>query len=68
MNQNSSSDGGAFEHLLIILSDGRNIFSEGEKKVKNAIKRARLERMFIIYIIIDNPTNKVKNFYSCFND
>lgn len=59
MNQNESSDAGLFEHLLIILSDGRNIFSEGDKKVKNAIKRARLQRMFIIYIIIDNPTNKV---------
>lgn len=59
MNQNSSADAGLFEHLLIVLSDGRNIFSEGEKKVKNAIKRARLQRMFIIYIIIDNPTNKV---------
>lgn len=59
MNQNSSADGGLFEHLLIILSDGRNIFSEGDKKVRTAIKRARLQRMFIIYIIIDNPTNKV---------
>lgn len=62
MNQDSTSDGGLFEHLVIILSDGRNIFSEGEKKVRNAIKMARMQRVFVIYIIIDNPTNKVKHY------
>lgn len=56
-----SSDNGIFENLLIVLSDGRNIFSEGEQKVKNAVKLARLQRIFIVYIIIDNPENKVKN-------
>lgn len=55
----ASSDNGIFENLLLVLSDGRNIFSEGEKKVRNAIKLARLSRMFIVYIIIDNPENKV---------
>lgn len=55
----SSSDNGIFENLLLVLSDGRNIFSEGERKVRNAIKLARLSRMFIVYIIIDNPENKV---------
>lgn len=54
-----SSDNGIFENLLLVLSDGRNIFSEGEKKVRNAIKLARLQRIFIVYIIIDNPENKV---------
>lgn len=63
MNQEDpSSDNGIFEHLLIVLSDGRNIFSEGEERVKNAVKMARLQRMFIVYIIIDNPENKVRNF------
>lgn len=61
MNQEDpSSDNGIFEHLLIVLSDGRNIFSEGEKIVRNEVKRARLQRMFIVYIIIDNPENKVR--------
>lgn len=56
----SSSDNGIFENLLLVLSDGRNVFSEGEKKVRNAIKLARLSRVFIVYIIIDNPKdNKV---------
>lgn len=53
-------DNNLFENLLLILSDGRNIFAEGEEKVKNAIKLARLQRIFIVYIIIDNPENKVK--------
>lgn len=60
MNQeDAASDNGVFEHLLIVLSDGRNIYSEGEQKVKNAVKMARLQRMFVVYIIIDNPENKV---------
>jgi len=52
-------DNGLFENLLLILSDGRNIFSEGAQKVRNAIKLARLQRIFLVYIIIDNPDNKV---------
>lgn len=56
----ASSDNGIFENLLLVLSDGRNIFSEGEKKVRNSIKLARLSRIFIVYIIIDNPENKVR--------
>lgn len=58
----SSSDNGLFENLLLILSDGRNIFSEGEQKVKNAVKLARLQRIFVVYVIIDNPENKVWKF------
>uniref|UniRef100_A0A182PZR4 Midasin n=1 Tax=Anopheles farauti TaxID=69004 RepID=A0A182PZR4_9DIPT len=54
----SSSENGVFEHLLLVLSDGRNIYSEGEKEVKNAVKLARLQRIFIVYVIIDNPDNK----------
>ncbi|XP_055612031.1 midasin [Uranotaenia lowii] len=54
----ASSDNGIFENLLLIISDGRNIFSEGEKKVKNSVKLARLQRIFIVYVIIDNPENK----------
>uniref|UniRef100_A0A1A9WWJ4 Midasin n=1 Tax=Glossina brevipalpis TaxID=37001 RepID=A0A1A9WWJ4_9MUSC len=52
------SDNGIFENLLLVLSDGRNIFSEGKTKVKNSIKLARLQRIFLVYIIIDNPENK----------
>ncbi|XP_059609312.1 midasin [Phlebotomus argentipes] len=52
------SGNGIFENLLLILSDGRNIFSEGEQRVKDAVKLARLQRIFTVYIIIDNPDNK----------
>lgn len=52
------SGNGIFENLLLVLSDGRNIFSEGEQKVKDAVKLARLQRIFTVYIIIDNPENK----------
>lgn len=55
----SGSDNGIFENLLLVMSDGRNIFSEGEQKVRNSVKLTRLQRMFIVYIIIDNPENKV---------
>uniref|UniRef100_A0A1B0BG86 Uncharacterized protein n=1 Tax=Glossina palpalis gambiensis TaxID=67801 RepID=A0A1B0BG86_9MUSC len=54
----TSSDNGIFENLLLILSDGRNIFSEGKTKVKNSIELARLQRVFLVYIIINNPENK----------
>ncbi|CAD7078669.1 unnamed protein product [Hermetia illucens] len=47
-----------FENLLLIISDGRNIYSEGEQRVKHAIKLARLQRIFLVYVIIDNPENK----------
>lgn len=53
-NQRASSDNAK---LLVILSDG--IFSEREE-VNYAIRRARLVNIFIVFIIIDNPNNKVK--------
>lgn len=59
-NDAGSSDNGLFENLLLVLSDGQNIFSEGPQKVRNAVKLARFQRIFIVYIIIDNPENKVR--------
>lgn len=41
--------------LLIILSDGRGILSEGQSVVKTAVRRARLAGIFIVFVIIDNP-------------
>ena len=43
------------EKLLIIVSDGRGIFSQGRAQVAETIKRARSRGIFIILIIIDNP-------------
>ncbi|KAJ0174061.1 hypothetical protein K1T71_010207 [Dendrolimus kikuchii] len=44
--------------LLVIVSDGRGIFSEGETKVLQAVRRARQQGIFLVYVIIDNPANK----------
>ncbi|XP_075233650.1 midasin [Lycorma delicatula] len=44
--------------LLVIVSDGRGIFNEGESKVRAAVRRARLQGIFMVFIIIDNPQNK----------
>lgn len=45
--------------LLLIVSDGRGIFSEGEAKVCQTVRRVRQQGIFMIYLIVDNPTNKV---------
>jgi len=44
--------------LLIIVSDGRGIFSEGETYVQQAVRRAKLSNIFMVFVIIDNPENK----------
>lgn len=55
-SQPTSSDNAK---LLVVLSDGRGIFSEGTEKVNRAVRRARLEDIFLVFIIVDNPINKV---------
>jgi midasin len=44
--------------LLIIVSDGRGVFSEGETIVRQAVRRAKLANIFMVFVIIDNPENK----------
>lgn len=41
--------------LLIIVSDGR-LMSEGTELVKGTIRRARENGIFIVYLLLDNPT------------
>lgn len=41
--------------LLIIISDGRGVFSEGEMCVQQAVRRTTLSNIFTIFVIIDNP-------------
>lgn len=55
-SQRTSSDNAK---LLVVLSDGRGIFSEGKEKVNYAVRRARLLDIFLVFIIVDNPINKV---------
>lgn len=45
--------------LLVIISDGRGIKCEGPDYVKNAIRAAKLIGIFIVFIVVDNPTSKV---------
>ncbi|XP_011696637.1 PREDICTED: midasin-like [Wasmannia auropunctata] len=54
-SQRASSDNAK---LLVVLSDGRGIFSEGKEKVNCAVRRARLVDIFLVFIIVDNPINK----------
>ena len=44
--------------LLIILSDGRGIFYEGMETVRNAIKKAMQEQIFIVFLLFETPSNK----------
>lgn len=44
--------------LLVIVSDGRGVFSEGEMIMRQAVRRAKLANVFMVFIIIDNPENK----------
>lgn len=45
--------------LLIIISDGRGVFSEGLEKVRIAVRRATDLGIFLVFVIIDNPKSKV---------
>ncbi|XP_066248350.1 midasin [Euwallacea similis] len=44
--------------LLLIVSDGRGVFSEGESYVCQAVRRAKLSNIFTVFVIIDSPENK----------
>lgn len=48
--------------LLLIVSDGRGLFMEGMEVVMSAVRQAREANVFIVFVIIDNPQNKVRNF------
>lgn len=44
--------------LLMIISDGRGLFSEGENQLKTKIKQIYESGLFIVFLILDNPENK----------
>nr|DBA26506.1 TPA: hypothetical protein GDO54_010752 [Pyxicephalus adspersus] len=56
--QLSQSTNPETSQLLIIVSDGRGIFVEGKDRVTNAVQAARNANIFIIFLILDNPTSK----------
>lgn len=47
--------------LLLIVSDGRGLFLEGMEVVKAAVRKARHANVFLVFVIIDNPQNKVRD-------
>lgn len=56
-----SSSSSEQAQLLIIVSDGR-VMSEGPDRVKQAVRRARLSGIFMVFVIVDNPESKVTTF------
>ncbi|XP_034939027.1 midasin [Chelonus insularis] len=44
--------------LLVVLSDGRGVFSEGSDYVNQAVRRAKLANIFLVFIIVESPLNK----------
>ncbi|XP_050309360.1 midasin [Anthonomus grandis grandis] len=44
--------------LLLIVSDGRGIFSEGKAYVTEAVRRAKLANIFVVFVVIDSPNSK----------
>ena len=59
MGNISSRDSTLSSNLLLILSDGRGLYLEGSEIVKAAVRRASEKGIFIVFIIMDNPLNKV---------
>lgn len=63
-NSHTTSDNA---RLLVVISDGRGIFSEGADYVNRCVRRAKLANIFLVFIIVDNPTNKASSFFFFFN-
>ena len=45
--------------LLLIVSDGRGLFMEGLEAVRHAVRQAREASVFLAFVILDSPNNKV---------
>lgn len=43
--------------LLLIVSDGRGLFNEGEECVRQATRKLTNQGIFIVFLILDNPAN-----------
>ena len=46
--------------LLLIVSDGRGMFTDGMDVVNKAVKRANEAGIFMVFVIIDNPDTTVR--------
>ena len=45
--------------LLLIVSDGRGLFSHSMDVVNEAVKRANEAGIFMVFVVIDNPETTV---------
>ncbi|XP_051781409.1 midasin isoform X2 [Erpetoichthys calabaricus] len=44
--------------LLLIVSDGRGLFLEGKERVTAAVQGIRSARVFVIFVVLDNPNSR----------
>ena len=58
--QHGSSGNPDTSQLLLIVSDGRGLFLEGMEVVKTAVRQAREANVFLVFVVLDNPLNKVR--------
>ena len=54
----SSMSSSSTAQLLLIVSDGRGLFSEGTECVLQSIRRAKQSGLFMVFVIVDNPDSK----------
>ena len=71
LGSNARSTDADLAQLLVIVSDGRGVSSEGEAAVRTAVRKAKHQQIFMVFVIIDNPDSKVRihlyNFWSSRN-
>lgn len=58
LNQAQSFSTAFNAKLLIIVSDGVGVFSEGESTIEKAVRRAKLLNIFMVFVIVDSPEKK----------
>lgn len=44
--------------LLLVVSDGRGLFLEGKDRVLAAVQAAQMARIFVIFVVLDNPNSR----------
>lgn len=48
--------------LLLVVSDGRGLFLEGKDRVLAAVQAAQSANIFVIFVVLDNPSSRVSNY------
>lgn len=59
LTRGTSSHATKSAQLLVIVSDGRLVTSEGVEVVKSAVRTAKQAGIFIVFIIVENPKVEV---------